>query len=398
VDAGVTVWWLGRGTDPALFRRLIADRLEVEIVELGADSQERTIAALADGTAGDILMIPRAGTLARLVREGHFAPLDGYRWTDRVLPPARRLGTYDGHLYALPRSSETMLLFHDRTVFAEHGWRPPRTLADLDELATAMLGRGIVPFAAGCADFPQSVELYFSLIVNHDAGPAAVRAALAGDLPWTADVFEHAVTLLRSWFDRGWFGDRYFTDGWVGGFGRLATGAAGLSPNMTWVFGEIPELFGDRAADVGIAPFPARDGTTLYVYGTGSLIGVNAAAADPDAAAAILERVFTTRVRRDFSRELPGDWNLPLTDPDADGLRAVTTPQFADLSVALTEALGSGRYGYGTWSFFPPRAEEAVIAGFRDMVDGRITVPAYLTAIDDAFRHDRAAGYLVELP
>jgi raffinose/stachyose/melibiose transport system substrate-binding protein len=392
----MVVWWLGRGTDPELFRKNIADRIDVDVEYLGADSQERTIAALADGTAGDILMIPRAGTMARLVKEGHFAPLDGYAWTDRVLPPARRLGTHDGRLYGLPRTSETMLLFHDRAVFAEHGWRPPRTPAELDDLAKAMQDRGIVPFAAGSADFPQSVELYFSLIVNHDAGPAAVREALTGARPWTA--FRDSVERLRSWFDRGWFGDRYFTDGWVDGFARLATGEAGMSPNMTWVFGEIPGVFGDRASAVGTAPFPSAEDRPLYVYGTGSLIGVNAASTDRDAAAAVLEQVFTDRVRRDFSRDLPGDWNLPLTDPDADGLRACTTPQFAELAIALTEAVTDGRYGYATWSFFPPRAEEAVIAGFRDMVEGRITVLAYLTALDDAFREDRAAGVLVELP
>ncbi|MFG1602515.1 hypothetical protein [Actinoplanes sp. NPDC049265] len=35
----MTGWWLGRGADPERFRRHIAERLDVEIVYLGADSR-----------------------------------------------------------------------------------------------------------------------------------------------------------------------------------------------------------------------------------------------------------------------------------------------------------------------------------------------------------------------
>lgn len=391
-------WWLGRGADPGVFRRNFVEPyragdppVELRVEYLGADSERRTLAALADGTAPDIVMIPRAGTHARLAREGHFADLSGYGWTRRVLPLALAIGTHGGRLYGIPRSSETMLLLYNRALFEAHDWRPPQTLRELDDLATAMQRRGILPFGAGAADVPQSVELYFSLVVNHDAGPANVKDALRGRRPWTAEVFQHSVGLLRSWFARGWFGDGYFTSTVADGFARITTGEAGMSPNMTWVFGDVPAGFDD----LGTAPFPTLrdDGPApLYVFGTGSLLAVNAASADPGAAAAVLDAVFTNSVRRRFSHDLPGDWNLPLTDPDADGLAGSTTPQFAATSVALTEAVRHGRYGYSTWSFFPPRAEEAVIVNFRDMIEGRLSVRAYLAALDEAFQQDRTDG------
>jgi raffinose/stachyose/melibiose transport system substrate-binding protein len=379
----IVTWWLGRGADPDVFRRHFVEpyraslpSVDLQIEYLGDDSQERTLAALADGTAPDIVMIPRAGKFVELAREGLLADLSGYEWTSRVLPLAREIGTHDGRLYGIPRSSETMLLLWNRALFAADGWRAPTTFAELDELARAMQSRGIVPFGVGVADVPQSVELYFSLIVNHHGGPARVRRALDGALSWTA--FRESIELLREWFDRGWFGDRFFTDTVVDGFARIATGEAGMSPNMSWIFTEFPP-----GCDVGVAPFPG--GGPLYVYGTGSLIGINAAATSIDAAASILDRLFTNSVRRDISRDLPGDWNLPLIDPDAEGLHRVAMPQFASTAVALTEAVTSGRYGYATWSFFPPRAEEAVIVNFRDMIEGRMSAHDYLAAIDDAF-------------
>src|SRR5262245_58537035 len=108
-------WWLGRGADPDVFRRNLLtaypeSALRVEF--LGADSSERTVAALADGTAPDIVMIPRAGLFAQLAAAGHFADLSGYGWTERVLPLAREIGSHDGRLYGIPRSAETMLLLY----------------------------------------------------------------------------------------------------------------------------------------------------------------------------------------------------------------------------------------------------------------------------------------------
>ena len=151
-------WWLGRGADPGVFRRNFAEPyragdppVELRVEYLGADSEQRTLAALADGTAPDIVMIPRAGTHARLAREGHFADLSGYGWTRRVLPLALAIGTHGGRLYGIPRSSETMLLLSNRALFEAHDWRPPQTLRELDDLATAMQRRGIVPFGAGAA-------------------------------------------------------------------------------------------------------------------------------------------------------------------------------------------------------------------------------------------------------
>ncbi|GIF00495.1 ABC transporter substrate-binding protein [Paractinoplanes rishiriensis] len=335
----MVTWWLGRGTGPGDFKRNFADHqpgLRVEY--LGADSLERTLVALADGTAPDIVMIPRAGTVAGLARQGRLADLSSYAWTRRVLPLARAVCMHEGRLYGVPRSVETMVLFYDRALFRAEGWQPPHSLRELEDLAAAMQVRGIVPFGAGTADYPPSVELYFSLIVNHHAGPANVRAALLGRLPWTAPVFRDAVELLRSWFERGWFGTTYFTDGWAEGFARIATGEAGMSPNMSWIFGEITEASGD----VGVAPFPTlRDGLAapLYIFGTASVLAVNAASPRRDAAAAVLDRLFTNEVRRAFSRDLPGDWNLPLTDPDAAGLARVTTPEFAATAVATTAAV-----------------------------------------------------------
>lgn len=405
-------WWLGRGPNPAAFRTLFVepfneatDDVTIDLVELGDDAHGTLLAALDAGTGPDILVVPRTGDFVTMVRAGRLLPLDVVAarlgWHDRLLAAPLALGSVDGQLFGVPRSLETMPLFYDRALFAAHGWEPPTDLGSLEALASAMLQHGIVPFGAGSGDFPGSCEWFVSLILNHAAGPTAVRQALVGDLPWTAPAFERAMALLVQWFARGWFGDDYFRQSALDGFSMIADGSAGLSPTLTWAFEPARELFAGREDDLGAVPFPAVGlgvPAPLHLLGTASLLGVNAASEHPDAAARVLDALFRPAVRRAFAADVPGDWNLPLADPDALGLGAVATPQFADTAVGLIEAALAGRFGYATWTFLPPAAEAATIDDFRPLVDGTLSPADYLARVDEAFRRDRSAGRAVTIP
>jgi len=61
------------------------------------------------------------------------------RW---LVPAARRLGTYDGRMYALCNGLDIRALYYNQTLLAEHGLQPPQTLADLDRLASQLTRRG----------------------------------------------------------------------------------------------------------------------------------------------------------------------------------------------------------------------------------------------------------------
>jgi raffinose/stachyose/melibiose transport system substrate-binding protein len=163
---------------------------------------------------------------------------------------------------------------------------------------------------------PESSELLWTLMVNHYAGPGQVRRALRGEIAWTSEVFADAIELLISWFDRGWFGTDYFTQPIEDGLRHLTDGSAAMSPTMT---GMLP------AAEPALkaTPFPSLRAdlpSPLYVFGTASLIGINAATVVAESASRVLDALFTVEVRRRFSARTPGDWNIPLADADADTL------------------------------------------------------------------------------
>src|SRR4051812_28355941 len=214
-------WWLGRGPSPPEFQELFVEpfnagpdgiRLDVRVLTTAA--LEQTVAAVAAGAGPDIVMVPRTGDFLALAARGLLRDLTPYAqrfgWRSRLLAPALRLAVLGDRLYGVPRSSETMMLMVNVEVLDELGHRPPTSATELASLAALALRHGLLPFGAGCANMPESAELLWTLAVNHHAGPAAVRAALRGEMPWTAPVFVRALQCLVSWFDAGWFGTGYF--------------------------------------------------------------------------------------------------------------------------------------------------------------------------------------------
>lgn len=55
-----------------------------------------------------------------------------------LLPAARALATYDGEFYALASGLDVRALYVNRTLLAEHNLQPPKTLAELDHVATTV--------------------------------------------------------------------------------------------------------------------------------------------------------------------------------------------------------------------------------------------------------------------
>ena len=56
-----------------------------------------------------------------MAQAGQLLALDDYAqklgWNDRMLPVFVELGKYDGKLYALPKTYETLGLFYNKTLF-----------------------------------------------------------------------------------------------------------------------------------------------------------------------------------------------------------------------------------------------------------------------------------------
>ncbi len=408
-DGPVTLWYQ-RGANPAQQRILQKDLVEpfnaanpktplALDVRAGSNGDKQIRMAVVAGKGPDIVMTPGPSTTLALVQSGHLLPLDDYikkyNLDKRILGPVLRTGEYEGHNYALPRTFETMVLYYNKTLFDKNGWTPPKTLAELNALATAMQAKNITPFSVGNGDWRAANEWHVTVVLNHYAGPENIYKALKGEIPWTDPVFVQAINVLKDWYQKGWFGKNYFSLTGDQEALLLAKGEAGMAPNGTFSFDNMVAAFKQTGQELGVAPLPSlRDGVPYPTYeiGTGSTMSINKDAANPDGAGAFLDYLYSEDFYDRISKDWPGDWNLPLTSVDEAKLAKNVSPLFATTVTSFSKAVAQGNYGYTTWTFWPPATEDYLIHGIEQVWLGQISTEDYLKKMEEIFEKEMAEG------
>lgn len=360
--------------------------------------------ALLSGTAPDLVYTAGPSYVAPMAQAGQLLALDDYAaqygWNERILPVFLEMGRYDGHLYALPKTYETLGLFYNATLFAEHGWQVPTTIDELEALADEMLAAGIVPFASGNAGWRGNNEHYVSLAINSIAGPENVYRALTGEIPWTAEPFVEAINRLNDWWQKGYFGPNYFSITTEQMVAELAAGNAGMMPSGTWQFENFEAYFPPANAEVGFAGFPSTEavGEPVFPLGVGSTLSIAATSGNPDGTAALIDSIFTTDAYARLNTAWPGEWNMPLDDLSGVTLGDEVMPLYTETMQLLAQSVSEDEYGYTTWTFLPPATDSFMISGIEEVWLGRTTVEQYLQEWDDSFRAEAADGKVPAIP
>lgn len=376
--------------------------LSVDIRGTELDKQLRV--ALLSGSGPDIVYTAGPSYVAAMAQAGQLLPLDDYAaklgWNDRLLPLFIELGRYNGKLYALPKTYETLGLFYNKALFDQNGWQPPKTIAELETLAEAMKAKGLVPFAAGNADWRPANEHYVSLVFNSIAGPDNVYKALKGEIPWTAEPFVRSIDTLNKWWQAGYFGPNYFSLTGEQAFAQVATGQAGMAPTGTWNFQNVPRYFPANNAVPAFAGFPSADGVPypIYALGIGSTFSIAATAQNPDGAAAVIDRVFSEDFYGQINSVWQGEWNTPLKDLSKVKMAETVLPLYTDTMKTLAASVGDGRYGYTTWTFLPPATDTYLVSGVEEVWLGRITTAQFLEKLDQTFQQEKAQGKVPAVP
>lgn len=376
--------------------------LSIDIRGTELDKQLRV--ALLSGAGPDIVYTAGPSYVAAMAQAGQLLPLDDYAaklgWNDRLLPLFLQLGQYNGKLYALPKTYETLGLFYNKTLFDQNGWQPPKTIAELETLAEAMKAKGLVPFAAGNADWRPANEHYVSMVFNSIAGPDNVYKALTGEIPWTAEPFVRSIDTLNKWWQAGYFGPDYFSLTGEQAFAQVATGRAGMAPTGTWNFQNVPTYFPAANAVPAFAGFPSADGVPYPIYplGIGSTFSIAATSQNPDGAAAVIDRVFSDDFYGEINSVWQGEWNTPLKDLSKVKMSADVLPLYTDTMKTLAASVAAGQYGYTTWTFLPPATDTYLVSGVEEVWLGRITTAQFLEKLDQTFKQEKAQGKVPAVP
>ncbi len=370
----------------------------------GSELDKQLRVALLSGSGPDIVFTAGPSYVAAIAQAGQLKALDEYAakygWNDRLLPVFLELGKYDGKLYALPKTYETLGLFYNKTLFEKNGWTVPTNTTELEALADAMLAQKIVPFAAGNADWRPTNEHYISIVINSIAGPENVYKALTGEIPWTAEPFVKAIETLNNWWQKGYFGPNYFSLTGEQAFAQVATGQAGMAPTGTWNFSNVGTYFPPNNAEPGFVGFPSDPsvGAPVFALGVGSTFSIASTSENADGAAEVIDYVFSDKFYGDINSVWQGEWNTPLRDLSKVQVSSDVLPLYTEAMTELADSVDKGQYGYTTWTFLPPATVTYAVSGIEEVWLNKLSVADFLKKFDETFKQEVAEGKLPAIP
>jgi raffinose/stachyose/melibiose transport system substrate-binding protein len=368
----------------------------------GNDVDKQLRVAMLSGTGPDIVFTAGPSYVASMAQAGQLLDLSDYAkkygWNDSMLQIFLDLGKYKGKLYALAKTYETVGLFYNKTLFEKSGWKAPTTIDELEKLADEMKAKGLTPFGNGNADWRGANEWHVSMVLNSIAGPEMLYKALTGAVPWTDPAFAAAIDKLAEWWDKGYYGENYFSLTLEQAFAQVATGQAGMSPNGTWAFTNIPSYFPQNNVEPGFVGFPSAKGDPVFPLGVGSTLSISAKSENPDGAAAVLDFMYRPDFYSKMNSIWQGEWNMPLKDLSSVKLSDAVTPLYTETMKNLATAVGAGKYGYTSWTFLPPATDTYMISGIEEVWLKKIKTADYLKKLDDTFKQEKEAGKVPAIP
>jgi raffinose/stachyose/melibiose transport system substrate-binding protein len=347
--------------------------------------------ALSSGTGPDVMYfdagLAEAGELADA---GLISPLDDYAtkygWTDRISKQILAWSTYGGKLYGLGLEGEFNSMFANDTLIKKAGLTVPTTYQDLLGFCRDAKAKGYVPIAYGQGPAVYAKDVY-AMVVNNVIGGDAVRS-LVFDRQGVYDSPE-MTSAITMWFkdmnDAGCFppGVNGLT---VDNAALLFHGKKALMlAGGTWQIGDIDSKMPGQSVEM--TAFPAVDGGAgqFYPAGVGSAWVISAKSKHQDAAAQLLDFLFSSKAVQTWMSE---GGIIPPVKTDLSTLKlSPLIKHAAQLVQGGTDDQGS-KLGYYIW----PRWSSKLFNLFQDdaqaVTAGKMTPPAFADAIQKQWTAD----------
>ena len=377
----------------------------------GDDLRRLVQTALQSRSGPDIVRGPSATQTIAWSKAHLLADLnpyvDKFGWKDKLSSWAVDAFTTDGKLYALPMRVDTMLLYFNKTLFADKGWSQPTDRASLEALATEAAGQGITPFGSSNVDWKAAGEWLMTIFWNLYSGPDALRQALTGEIKFTDPVFVDAVNLIKGYFDKGWIGgsvEKYFAVPSQEIGANFGKGKVAMIPQGNWFMSQVGQYFGAKAKNendwdwMATPPLRSEVKAGTLPLGIGGSFAINEASKNKDAAAEYLNWYYgdkTAALKR--MADVPSTYNIPIDFTESDVPSSID-PRSGRALTAVNNAVAAGDYGFVTWTWWPPKTDVFVYEGLEQVLTGKLTPAAYCAQLDKMFTEEKADGNLPQLP
>lgn len=344
--------------------------------------------------APDILQLNGAAEVTNLARANRIMGLDDYSkkygWDKLIQPWALESGRVDGKLYSLPLTYESMVLYFNKETFQKLGIDIPKDYAGVVKACEAAMAKDVVCFANSTGGKSSRGEWFSTWQLNASAGPKVIYDVLNGTQPATA--LAPALQQNIDWIKNGWYSKRtdlYLTLGADEAWGQIAAGQALMRVSGSWEMSRIKK-FCDTDCDWTMMPTLNDAVQPNYPLGVGETLSISADSKNPDAAAEVLNALFTNKSR---SAELLNaiafeTWVVPV-DWNAEDFPADTDPRYSRFIVDLADKAGASDIGYTTWTFFPPKTRNYLFESMEAVIVGGLSADDFVAGIQPLLDSER---------
>ncbi|MBA2808387.1 extracellular solute-binding protein [Streptomyces sp. KM273126] len=320
-------------------------RVKLEKVP-GSDYSPKLRTAMGSPSAPDVFFNWGGGSIKAYEEAGKLVDLtdiisDDPVLKDGFLPAVLTAGDLKGRHYGIPmRGMQPVILFYNKSVFAEHKLQPPTTWDQLLDINAKLRKAKITPFALGGADiWPELMWLEY--LVDRIGGPEVFKRIQDGDAEgWGDPAVLKAAEMVKELVDDGAFGSKFTSVSYVNGGAPavFAKGKAAMHLMGSWEYSTQLGKFPDFArSNLGWAAFPkVEDGTgdvRNVVGNPTNYWSVNARTRNKDLAVAFLKDCASQA----YAKDLIDLGDVPTTSNAAELLSSAPNPEYARFQYDMVE-------------------------------------------------------------
>src|SRR3989454_10307655 len=293
-------------------------------------------------------------------------------------PNALELLTINGAVVSVPAVTNTVIVYYNKGLFAQHGLEVPQTLDDLRKAGATLNANGIAPIV-----YPAGQDRNFPIFpfYTYAGGTRADRLLREADLgtkPWTSPELVAAAEFVDMMAKSGLYAKGSLGIKEPDAISIFAGGKSAMFWGGQWMRRSI------RAAlppgfDLGIFPFPAvvSGGHRPVLSSVGITLTVNARSKHPGLAFETIKALTGARGKVEYTRNLGLSPNGPISAEaiayQMQSLKDPLYPEFLKLQPTGT-----------TRVIFTPQVEEALTQGMQALITAQKTPKAVMESVEAA--------------
>ena len=304
---------------------------------------------------------------------------DAYAQNDwQIYDWARERVTFDGKVLGVPDQVETLGIFYNKELFAQHGITEPANLAELDAAAAKLKAAGVIPIAFGDQEGWQGGHL-LSMGLASRIGSQGMTDLVEGQVPWSSP---EVVATISTFFDefnrKGYLPESATAIGYDNANALFYSGQAAMNATGSWL---VSDIINAADFEVGFIPFPGPDSRGIYAGGLGAGTFVSATTPAPDAAVRFLDWLQSPEHAVFDVTELQ---SIPAFPVDTSGVDA--GPLFTQVLEQTSKmSSGSGDFGLNIDVLTTNQFNEAMEGGLQSVLTGDRSPQEVADALQAAF-------------